>query len=495
MRKATKPPYLTKSRYINALTCKKWLWLGWHDPTPYEDPAIGSIQEVGTRIGVHAQGLFPNGVLVDEAPWEHQKAVSRTAALMVDGQVPAIYEAAFEFAEIRVRVDILERLSDGSWGIREVKSSTSVKEDHLHDMAVQAFVLQGCGLSIASIELIHVNNHYVFEGGEIDWSSFFVRADRTEETLDLLSDIEDRTVEFLKVLSSSSAPEIAPGPHCSGYCDYWDHCTANKPGDEWVFNLPRLRKEKFYELEAMGIDRISDIPDDFSLNATQEIVRQSWIAQKDFISPDLHKGLRGFGPPAFYLDFETMSPAIPVFVGTRPFERQPFQWSLHLDDGSGYLMHSDFLADHASDPRRAFAETLIGACGESDIPILVYSSFEASVIRSLEALYPDLKASLQSLGRRLRDLLAVTRNYTYFRAYGGSFSIKRVAPALAPSIRYDGLEAISDGGAASAAYTNLVAGLISDTAEVSELRKALLEYCKLDTLAMVEVHRALLKLS
>ncbi len=136
-------PYLTKSRYMQGLACQKWLWLGWHEPLPYEEPEEGSIQAVGTSIGEHATKLFPGGVLIDQEAWEHKQAIERTSRLVADDTVSSIYEAAFEFDNVRIRVDVLERLPDGYWGIREVKSSTSVKDDYINDIAVQLYVLEG----------------------------------------------------------------------------------------------------------------------------------------------------------------------------------------------------------------------------------------------------------------------------------------------------------------------------------------------------------------
>jgi hypothetical protein len=159
----TSVPYLTKSRYIDALRCEKKLWLGWHERLPYEEALPFSILDTGNRIGRGAWALFLGGVEVTEKPYEHAAAVATTAALMAS-DVPAIFEAAFEYDKVRIRVDVLERLRNG-WGLREVKSSTSASEDkgHVDDVAVQLYVLQGAGVNITSVELIHVNNQYVFE--------------------------------------------------------------------------------------------------------------------------------------------------------------------------------------------------------------------------------------------------------------------------------------------------------------------------------------------
>ena len=167
--------HLTKSRYIAGLQCPRRLWLLVHEPAAYEEPAPGSPMDIGQDIGRKAHLLFPGGATVDEEPWQHAQAVARTTALMDDKSIPAIFEAAFEYDGIRIRVDVLERLDGGAWGLREVKSSTGLKDHYLDDLALQAFVLKGVGVPVTSIELVHVNSAYVRGPGGICWTNFFAR--------------------------------------------------------------------------------------------------------------------------------------------------------------------------------------------------------------------------------------------------------------------------------------------------------------------------------
>src|ERR1700733_3981606 len=153
--------YLTKSRYTAGLQCQRRLWLNVHKPADREEPEFGSAEDVGLEIGRTARLLFPGGILVEEKPWEYAAAVARTLALMADRSVPAIFEAAFEHCGVRVRVDVLERLPRGYWGIREVKSSSEVKEHYYDDAAVQVYVLQNTGVRLSSVEILHVNKNYV----------------------------------------------------------------------------------------------------------------------------------------------------------------------------------------------------------------------------------------------------------------------------------------------------------------------------------------------
>lgn len=225
------------------------------------------------------------------------------------------------------------------------------------------------------------------------------------------------------------------------------------------------------------------------------IIRDATVSGQPYVATELGRLLDAFGPPANYLDFEAMMPPIPLYEGTRPYQTIPFQWSLHTIDGDGVLNHKEFLADGINDPRRQFAKTLIGAFARSDDPIIVYSAYEQTRLKELAGDFPDLSTDLNALIARLVDLLPVVRSAVYFPEFGFSNSIKSVAPALCPDFSYTDLDGVADGGAASAAFLQLASGRIADPGEALQLRAALLVYCKRDTLAMVEVHRALLRLA
>ena len=242
------------------------------------------------------------------------------------------------------------------------------------------------------------------------------------------------------------------------------------------------------------MDSISAIPDDFRLSPRQEIIRDVTRSGKPNVAFDLPERLGGFGPPAFYLDFEAFLPAVPLYPGTRPYQTIPFQWSLHHADSSGGVSHREFLADADSDPRRPFAETLIAAVKGSKLPIIVYSSYEQTRLAELAAHFPDLAKPLRSIIRRLADLLPIVRSAVYHPKFDFSSSIKTAAPALCPDVTYDDLDEVADGGAASTAFWLMASGR-ADAATSMRLRKSLLAYCCRDTWAMVRLHQALIGLA
>lgn len=483
--------YLTKSRHMAGLHCPKRLWFTCHDPMPYEDAPAGSPMAVGIEVGQKAWKLFPGGVYVDEKPWEHQAAILRTHELIHNSDAPAIFEGAFEHDGVRIRADILERLPDGSWALHEVKSSGGLKDEHYYDIAVQVHVLQGAGINLSSYGLLHINKNYIRRKNGIDWAKFFKRADLTDGLKLVLEETPYLIAENHRVLRKRNPPEVEPFKHC-GDCDYWDRCTANKPAD-WVIQLPGLRTDQYETMKEHGIEAISDIDDDYPLTGNHVIARQVVLSGQEYVSPDLWKPLKKCGPPAYYLDFETMSPAIPLYPGTGPYQVIAFQWSLHHINRNGKVTHQEYLATGETDPRREFAESLIHALRKNKQPVIVYSAYEKTTLNGLANLFPDLKDDIDAIIDRLEDLLKVTRHYIYHPDFHGSFSIKSVAPALVPNLSYANLDQISDGLGASAGFQAIAGGSLGDDQDVETLRQALLEYCKLDTLALVEVHRALME--
>ncbi len=247
--------HLTKSRYLAGLQCLRRLWLLVNQPPDFEEPPRGSPTDIGQVIGQKAHLLFPGGILVEEEPWEHAEAVIQTAALMADPSAPAIFEAAFEHFGIRVRVDVLERLPHNSWGLREVKGSSRLKDHYLDDLAIQTFVVRGAGVPLTSIQLMHVNTGYVRGKGDIDWPEFFAREDLQENVAARLRKLPRCLPGLRDCLGLPEAPVIEPGSQCSSPfgCEFWDQCTANKPAD-WIIRLPRLSQSQRDELKTMGIE-------------------------------------------------------------------------------------------------------------------------------------------------------------------------------------------------------------------------------------------------
>ncbi len=488
--------HLTKSRFVAGLQCERRAWLQVHAPIPRAAPSPGSLLDLGRDIGILARHLFPGGVPVDAEPWAHEEACRRTQALLADPRVPAIFEAGFAADGIRVRVDVLERLPRGRWGLREVKMSTGVKDTHLDDLAIQLHVLRRCGLDVASAALVHIDDRYVRAASGLDLAALFKRAECAAALDARLTRVAASAADLLALLQRDVEPPADPSDHCfSPYaCEYWARCTAGQPKD-WVFHLPNARAALRDALAGRGIERIADIPDDVPLSPVQARLRAAIRRGGLVVEPGLAMAVAGLAPPMLCLDFETLAPPVPLYPGTRPYQAIPIQWSLHIDDGSGALRHRAFLADGDCDPRRAFACTLLDALEHEAGPIAVYSSYEAQQLRALARIFPDLAPRLDDAVARLVDLLPIMRAHVAHPDFMGSFSIKTVAPVLAPEITYADLDMIGDGGQASSALHALAAGKVATEAERRRLRTALETYCARDTQALMALTQALLRLA
>jgi len=473
------------------LQCHKYLWLRVHEPDAPElvpDEATQALFESGSRVGETAQTYVPGGVLIEKPYEDFQRALQATAAA-IQGSAPAVYEASFSAGGLFVAVDILERTKQG-WNLIEVKSSTSAKPEHVPDVAVQLHTLRSAGLDVQRAHLMHLNRECRYP----DLSTLFEREDLTDEALDLLPTVADE-IEKQKAMLAGPVPKVEPGPHClSPYsCPFWDRCRPAPPPHH-ISTLYRIGG-RFWELERQGIRTIFDLPDDYPLSEKADRQRRSVLAGKLIVEDGLKGELDRFTSPIGFLDFETIRPSIPAWKGCRPYDQVPVQFSCHLISADGSLVHHEWLAPGPQDPREEMVKELLRALTGTRT-ILAYSSgFERMCLNSLGEAFPHFANELNTLAGRLEDLLPVVRSYVYHPDFGGSFSLKRILSPLVPDLGYDDLE-VADGGTASAMLEKLILEPEAFSPEERKLhRQSLLEYCKMDTLALVRLHERLLELS
>jgi len=488
-------PKLSKSKFMAGCQCLKRLYLQVHEPELAREPdeAKQAIFDQGHEVGRLATEAFPDGVRVEEDYLSHHKEMERTRALLGDKNIPAIFEAAFIFDGVRVRVDILERQARNRWRMIEVKSTKRIKDEHYQDVAIQKYVLEGSGLKLSEACLMHLNGDYVYDGKEYNLGRLFATNNLAEDIEELMEQIPAQVAEQHRILTLGTPPEVEPGDRCkSPYdCEFFDLCNPEIP-DHYVENLPGIRKQVIKRLLDQGIKLIQDIPSDFGLNGLQR--RACLCVQKDepYFGKELSSELKKLKYPLYFMDFETYDPAIPRYAGMRPFDPIPFQWSVHVQRKPGSdLEHYEFLAENANDPRKAFIETLLKVLEEQRGKghIVVYTSFESSRLNELAGWFPDYAHRIEKVKARLWDLHPLVKNYVYHPEFYGSFSLKDVLPALVPHMTYEGMD-VADGIAAGLAYDAMIKGGLSDD-EIEGLRKALLEYCGQDTLGMVELIKVL----
>jgi hypothetical protein len=244
-------------------------------------------------------------------------------------------------------------------------------------------------------------------------------------------------------------------------------------------------KEKLFELMHGGYSDVRDVPEALLESDMQRRIWQQSRLEAPFVGAELRELVRALAFPRHYLDFETIGPAVPIFAGTRPFEALPFQWSCHIEKSRGAIEHEEFLDFGSAPPMRALAEHLLATLGLAG-PIVVYTPYERRVLTELAARFPDLSARLAALKERIVDLHPITRRYYYHPAMHGSWSIKAVLPTVAPDLGYETLGEVRDGLAAQAAYLEAIEAKTSAPRRAA-LRRALLDYCRHDTLALVRL--------
>ena len=481
---------LSKSLYIRGLQCEKSLWLKKKKPEVLQAPDDGAqaIFDTGTSVGELACELFSGGERI-EYTGDFGSQMAKTKELIQHG-AKVIYEATFCFDGILVMVDILCIGKDGLI-INEVKSSTSVKEVYIDDASIQYYVISSLGYKVSAVNIIHIDNSYV-RGEKLELKKFFHTEDVTEQVKQKQADIPKILSKFDEILRKDTEPEVDIGLQCSDpyTCDAWEYCWREQRGipEYSIFNISRLRSDKKFELYKSGVVKFEDIKELDKFNASQQIQIRSELSQEEIIDKDaINEFLGTLSYPIYHLDFETFQQAVPEFIGLSPYEQIPFQFSIHKDDGKGNLEHFEFLAEAEADPRYELALNLIKFIPQ-DACVLAYNmSFEKRVIRRLAEIYPQISNKLMAIHDNIKDLMApfASKNY-YHSKMQGSYSIKYVLPALVPEFEsaYKNLNLIHHGGEAMQAY-EAMAYMPADEREA--YKKALLAYCKLDTLAMVKV--------
>jgi hypothetical protein len=479
-----KTVYLSKSLYTRGLQCHKSLYLHKHQPELRGEPTpeLQALWKSGHEVGDFAHMLFPGGVNVPFDGLTKEEQLSKTRE-EIDRGTKAIYEATFSFDDVFVKADIIVR-NRGCWDLYEVKSSTSVKEHHWDDVAVQYYVLAGCGLPVHKAYLVHLNNSYVRDG-DIVPEELFVLQDITGVVKGKQASIPEELAE-MRAMLRGKMPKIDIGPHCEDPypCDFMDHCWKHVP-EYSVFSL-RGRGIDPWELYRQGVIKLQDVPLD-SLNLMQRMQAEYFLDRKSHADPaKIREFLKKVRYPVCFLDFETFGSAIPLFDGTRPYQQVPFQYSLHrIEAEGGELRHFEYLAQPGVDPRKEIAEKLVKEIPEGACVIAYNMAFEKRVLRELGEFLPKLGKRMNAVTGRMIDLMEpFKRRDIYHWRMNGSYSLKSVLPVLVPEMTYEGLE-ISDGAKASEAY--FIMETIADPAELSKLRAALLEYCKQDTLGLVRL--------
>ena len=486
--------FLSKSKLLAYRQCPKRLWLEVHRPELREDSAGTQARfQAGYQVGDIARRIYDpegRGAVIDVEAEGFDGAFARTAELLISSRQP-VFEAGFEAGGALAFADVmLPEFDNGQlvWRMVEVKSSASVKDYHRDDIAVQAFVAQSAGVKLKSVALAHIDSSWTYPGDE-DYRGLLKENDLTAETFARTDEVKGWIAEAHRIVEQPAEPEVAVGAHCHkpfacGFCNY---CNRGVVEPEYPLRLlPHLSSSKRATLAEQGVDDLRDVLDDL-LTEKQRMVKKHTLAGTVFFdATGAASDLAPHGFPAYFLDFESIQFAVPIWKGTRPYQQITFQFSLHTLTESGQLSHTSFLDLSGNDPSEQFAKALLAACGEKG-PVFVYcAAFEKTRIRELAERFPDLARPLLNINARIVDLLPIARRRYYHHSQQGNWSIKAVLPAAVPELSYDKLDGVQDGGMAMDAFCEALQPGTSEERK-SEIERQLLAYCRLDTLAMVRL--------
>ncbi len=481
---------ISKSQYVKGKQCPKALWLfrNRKDLKPEITPEQQALFDTGHEVGELAKEYFELKSIEVEAPyWKVAEAVSLTKDY-IDADYRVIFEATAIHRDTGAysKIDILKVNLDKSVDLIEVKSSTSVKDYHYDDMSLQYYAFKGAGYNIRNCYMMVINNEYVRDG-DIDPQKIFKLHDITDETLAKQDEVEARVKPLLEVLASSEEPKINNGTHCLKpfECDYKDYCWDNIPQYS-IIEL--LGAKRGFEIgNESGSFDILDLPESGAPNGNKSVDYNSYMNGEAFIDKNELKAFASkLEYPLYYLDYETFGEAIPPFNGSRPYQQIPFQFSLHIQkEENGKLEHIEFLHDKKSDPRCDFAKVLVDALGNSGSVIVYNQSFEEARNNELAKFLPEYADVIDNINSRMVDLAIPFRSrHLYHPNQEGSYSIKKVLPAFT-KFSYADME-ISNGADAMSCFSNFVKGKLTDKDFKASIPD-LLEYCKLDTYAMVKL--------
>jgi len=487
---------LTKSDYLKYLDCPSFLWF-WKQKQDVlspekEDPYIERLKLQGYEVELVSRDLYPSGVLVTG---KLEGAVKETNKLIEKGTT-ALFQASFLHDDVFASCDMLiwNDLFDG-WDMIEVKSSTDKdkkKKEHILDAAFQRIIAQRAGLKVINVYLLELNKDYL-KDGTINPQDLFNESEITSECISqeasIIAEIDDA-----KNLLRGPAPTSCSCRYKGRrrHCRAFDYLYPEVPNYS-IYDLRAIgnSKRKLTDLVDRGHLRIEDIPADFKLSKTHQ--KQKWvrdhgqvIIDKDVIKTKLDDLIY----PLYFLDYETLACGIPKFDKTYPYQQTVFQYSIHILKQNGDVKHKEYIHKKSTTPVHIMASRLKEDIGDIGNVIVWNKAFEGKCNADLAAMNPELESFMIGLNERIFDLMEIFQKMDYVDdAFKGSYSIKNILPVMCPDLDYSELD-ISNGTQAVVEYEKVIFSYM-DEAERTENLNNLLDYCKLDTWAMVRIFQEL----
>ena len=488
---------LSKSRFTAGIQCHKLLWWKVHEPLAAElqpDKVLQDRFDQGKQVGELARTRFPGGVLI-AGPHDAIEERVRATQDAIDGGAHTIFEGTFVADDAQVAVDVLTRtknaesaVADG-WRLIEAKMTSSQKDEHVPDVAVQLHVVKANGLDVCAVAIMHLNPEFRHP----DQGELLITADVTAPVQEILPTIPVQIAAQVAMLGGP-LPDVPIGRHCAEprECVFLRRCWPQTP--DHIANLYRVGIKTAADYMDAGVHSVWSIPPKKKLSAPAQRQLRSMKEQRLIVEPSLRGALKAFDARMGFLDFETILRAVPVWTGMKPHEPAPAQFSYHEARGDGTYAHAEFLAEGPIDCRSELALLMIEATKSAE-RVATYSGYEKARIAQLQEAVPELRNELKALEAKLIDLLPVVRDHVYHPDFHGSFSIKDVLHPLVPDLSYNDL-IIVDGLTASVEIARLLF-VVQKIApeERARVRKDLLAYCERDTWAMVRLLERLRELT
>jgi len=485
--------YLSKSDFLKYYICPSYLWLWKYkkEVVPLDDEVAALHRlEQGNEVETWARRLFPEGKMVETG---FDKARQETENLVKEGAETIFQATAFTDKGLLAKADVLKFDSETkTWSLHEVKSTTKVKKDrqHIEDVAFQKVAFEDSGYKIGKTYLIHLNGDYV-RRGELNPSELFTEEDVSDQVDVIVPQIRAMAYDALELLKQPDEPK---GCSCrlkskSKHCPTFHYLNPDIP-EYSVFNIARIGGKNLALLIDSEIYNVHEVPDDIKLSGIQKNQVEVAKSKKPIINQVAIAELLGeLEFPLYFLDYEAVNMALPMYNGYKPYQQIPFQYSLHvLPSPSGSLEHFEFLDQVGKQPPEpALLEDLVKHISKSGSVVVWYKAFEASRNKEMAAAYSQYADFLTDVNARIFDLMEIFSKQHYIHhGFNGRSSIKAVLPVLVPEFSYKGMD-IQGGEVAAIRWYDAVAGRTS-LEQAKQTFDALLQYCGLDTLAMVKIY-------
>jgi len=483
--------HISKSDYLKYRVHPAYLWYQKHrrKALPPVDDNLQYVFDQGKIFEDIAMQLVDEPVVIQGEHYQFDKLIAATEQALASGATTFAQPAFMTDERLFCRPDLLEKIDGSGWRLTEIKSSTSFKQYHQYDLAFQRQVLTTLGFNVSKVQLLHVNRDYVRDGA-VNPERLVASRDVTEEVVGLEDEVARDIAEAQSVVEQA---EVDDHPAFAGNLNQWmdiyRYLHPELPDDS-VLNMIQLKPQLVREAYHSGIESITELGT-AQLTDKQTTQVMAWRNDKIHIEPDdIRDFLQGFTYPLYFLDYETSAHVVPLYSGVKPYQQLPFQYSLHrLASPDAELEHFEYLHRDGSLPIEPLMDKLLSEIGDSGTVLAWFHKFEMYCNRTMGKLSPDYNEAMTALNKRMVDLRVPFARLDYVdKRFQGSSSLKNVLPVMCPELSYDEL-GIHEGGAAQRLWQQVQDGSRAD--EADQIYADLLEYCKLDTYAMVAIYRKL----